>query len=83
MFTDRATVRLGRIAPPEIDGYVASGQWRGKAGAYNLAERLEAGWPITYEGDPGTIMGLPMRRLAPLLRRFAPSAPRCPERAEP
>ena len=28
-----------------------------------LAERLKAGWPITYEGDPGTIMGLPMRLL--------------------
>lgn len=83
IFTDRATVCVGAIEPAEIDNYVASGQWRGKAGAYNLAERVEAGWPLTYEGDAGTIMGLPMRRLAPLLHRFAPSAPRCPEGAEP
>lgn len=86
LFTDRATVRVGLIARRAIDEYVASGEWRGKAGAYNLAERLDAGWPITYEGDPGAIMGLPMRRLAPLLDRLAPRAatpPSCAERNEP
>lgn len=69
LFTDTARVRVGRIPEEEIESYVASGQWRGKAGAYNLAERLEAGWPIEYEGDPATIMGLPMRRLTRCLAR--------------
>lgn len=69
LFTDTARVRVGRIPEQEIESYVASGQWRGKAGAYNLAERLEAGWPIEYEGDPATIMGLPMRRLTRCLAR--------------
>jgi predicted house-cleaning NTP pyrophosphatase (Maf/HAM1 superfamily) len=50
---------------------VDSGQWAGKAGAYNLSERLEAGWPIEYEGDPTTIMGLPMRALMARLERVA------------
>lgn len=45
--------------------------WAGKAGAYNLAERVEAGWPIEVEGDPGTVMGLPMRRLEARLAGFA------------
>lgn len=63
LFTDRASVRVGPINDGEIDSYVASGEWRGKAGAYNLVERIAAGWPITWEGDPGTVMGLPMRRL--------------------
>lgn len=67
LFVDAARVVVGRIGESEIDSYIASDQWRGKAGAYNLAERLEAGWPIEYEGDAGTIMGLPMRRLAACL----------------
>lgn len=70
IFVDRARVRVGELGESRIDRYVASGQWRGKAGAYNLAERLADGWPIEYEGDPGTIMGLPMRALA----RWLPGA---------
>lgn len=66
LFADRATVRVG-ILGPRIDEYVASGQWQGKAGAYNLSERVSAGWPIRYTGDPSTIMGLPMRALLPRL----------------
>lgn len=70
IFADVARVRVGALSERRIGEYLASGGWRGKAGAYNLSERLEAGWPIVYEGDPGTIMGLPMRRLAPALRRL-------------
>ncbi|MCP3902578.1 MAG: Maf-like protein [Planctomycetes bacterium] len=62
---DRARVRIGHVGDDELDAYVTSGQWRGKAGAYNLADRIDAGWPIDCEGDPATVMGLPMRRLEP------------------
>ncbi len=75
IFVDRAWVRWGRVPAHAIDEYLATAQWTGKAGAYNLSERLAAGWPITFDGDPTTIMGLPMRRLAPLLRSPA-SSPR-------
>jgi septum formation protein len=71
VFWDEAVVRVGRLDDATIDAYVASGGWRGKAGAYNLADRIGAGWPITCEGDPATVMGLPMRRLAPLLHDLA------------
>lgn len=78
LFVDRATVTLGTLSPAQIDEYVASGGWKGKAGAYNLSERVDAGWPITWEGDPTTIMGLPMRelkrRLGPLLSDLAGSS---------
>jgi septum formation protein len=67
MFVDRASVRWGDISDEQIDEYVASGAWQGKAGGYNLAERLAAGWPIQYEGDETTIMGLPMRKLRVVL----------------
>jgi len=69
MLVDTATVNFGDIPGRGINTYINSGQWRGKAGAYNLHERLDAGWPITYSGDPTTIVGLPMTRLVPLLER--------------
>lgn len=68
LFVDRATVWVGEIGDESIETYIASGEWKGKAGAYNLTERLAAGWPIRFEGDPTTIVGLPMRRL---LQRLA------------
>jgi septum formation protein len=67
LLVDAAVVRVGAIDDSEVARYVASAQWRGKAGGYNLSERVAAGWPITWVGDPGTIMGLPMRRLLPRL----------------
>lgn len=70
MWVDRSTVRVGEIGDERICEYVASGDWRGKAGGYNLSERLAAAWPIEFEGDPGTIMGLPMRRLGERLLWF-------------
>ena len=70
IFIDRATVRVGRIEPRSIDEYLASGQWRGKAGAYNLNERIAAGWPITFDGDSGTIMGLPVRMVVQRLENW-------------
>ena len=73
LFTDSAHVRVGPLSEEQISRYIASDGWRGKAGGYNLAERLTDGWPITYTGDPGTIMGLPMERLAPVLRRLRPA----------
>lgn len=71
LFAERATVRFGELSNDDLRGYLASENWRGKAGAYNLAERLEAGWPITYDGDATAIMGLPMGALSAALSRIA------------
>ena len=64
---DRARVRVGNLTNEQIEHYIASGDWRGKAGAYNLSERIDAGWPIECAGDPDTVMGLPMRKLKAIL----------------
>lgn len=71
LFVDSARVRVGNVPESELRSYLESGQWGGKAGAYNLSERLAAGWPIEYAGDPTTIMGLPMRKLLGHLGRIA------------
>jgi septum formation protein len=90
LFFDEALVEVGEIDDRTIEQYVESGDWRGKAGAYNLTERLAAGWPIRVSGDPATVMGLPISRLLPRLTRLgvpirvpAPSPPDAsPEPAE-
>jgi septum formation protein len=74
IFADRAVVTVGHISDEEIESYLASGLWKGKAGAYNLSERLAAGWPITFSGDSGTIMGLPVAKLVDRLRAFVARA---------
>ena len=67
-FADVATVTFGTITDEQLDTYLATDDWQGKAGGYNLFDRQAAGWPIEVEGDPTTVVGLPMRRLVPLLR---------------
>ncbi len=67
LFFDSASVHLGEIAPEDLEAYVASGEWRGKAGGYNFGERLAAGWPLRCEGDPETVMGLPSRLVVPAI----------------
>jgi septum formation protein len=69
-FAEVATVHVGPVPEPDLERYVASGDWAGKAGGYNLAERCAAGWPLRVEGDPAAVMGLPMRRLVPRLERL-------------
>ncbi|MHC5004604.1 MAG: Maf family protein [Planctomycetota bacterium] len=67
LLVDQTIVHVGPIDEAEIDRYVRSGRWQGKAGGYNLDERLAAGWPVEVTGDPTTVTGLPMRRLLPLV----------------
>ena len=78
IFADRARVTLGDLADAALDAYLDSGAWHGKAGAYNYADRVDAGWPLACDGDPCTVMGLPMQRLAPVLARLgAGGTPPC------
>lgn len=70
---DSACVALGSLADAELESYASGGAWRGKAGGYNFADRVEAGWPLSCDGDPETVMGLPSRILLPLLRGEAAS----------
>lgn len=68
---DRAVVTLGFIPMRDLSAYIASGEWRGKAGGYNFTQRVEAGWPLEVRGDPETVVGLPMRLVRSMLRQHA------------
>lgn len=63
LFVDRSVVSVGIIPDDEIEAYLDSQLWKGKAGAYNITERLAAGWPIEFSGDESSIVGLPLTRV--------------------
>ncbi|MDI1297078.1 MAG: Maf family protein [bacterium] len=51
----------------EIDAYLASGEWQGKAGGYAI-QGLAAGLIRTIQGSHSAIMGLPLYETRALLR---------------
>jgi septum formation protein len=66
---EKAEIEIGCIEDHEIEKYLLTNHWAGKAGGYNLSERVHEGWPIICSGDPSTVMGLPMDRLKQELSR--------------
>ena len=70
IWCDVADVHVGAIDEQMLDEYLDSGDWRGKSGGYNLVDRQDAGWPVVCDGDPSTVMGLPIRRLRPQIERM-------------
>ena len=63
----RSTVRVARLTAVDIDSYIASGEWHGKAGGYAIQGRFEAHVPW-MEGSFSGIMGLPLADARAMLR---------------
>jgi len=61
------TLRMDRLTPQQLDEYLASGQWEGKAGAFGYQDRL--GWVHVEAGSPTNVVGLPMELLEEMLGR--------------
>jgi septum formation protein len=64
-------VSIRPLAEADVDAYVASGEWAGRAGAYaiqGLGGRLVA----RVDGDYLNVVGLPGALLVDLLERYAP-----------
>jgi septum formation protein len=59
-------VRFKRLTTTEIDGYLASGEWAGKAGAYGVQGRAGA-FVIALNGSYTGIVGLPLYETRALL----------------
>lgn len=55
-----------RLSPTEIDAYVASDEWRGKAGGYAIQGRA-ARFIISISGSYSNVVGLPLYETAALL----------------
>ena len=62
-----STVRMKRLSQQELEGYLATGDWQGKAGAYGI--QGPAGAFISWiSGSYPAIMGLPLPETAHLLQ---------------
>ena len=60
-------VAFKRFSEDEVDGYIASGEWEGKAGAYGIQGRAEA-LTRMISGSYSNIVGLPLYETRALLR---------------
>lgn len=59
-------VRFKRLSQDEIDSYLASGEWRGKAGAYAI-QGLAGAFVINLVGSYAAVVGLPLHETTALL----------------
>lgn len=59
-------VSMKRFSQDEIDGYLASGEWRGKAGGYAIQGRAGA-YVSGLKGSYTAVVGLPLFELMQLL----------------
>ena len=55
-------VSFRSLRPPEIDAYLASGEWRGKAGGYAVQGRAGA-FATELRGSHTNVIGLPLAEL--------------------
>lgn len=59
-------VRFKRLSREEIDAYLASGEWRGKAGGYAV-QGLAATFVASLAGSYSSVVGLPLHETVALL----------------
>ncbi|MBM2576930.1 septum formation protein Maf [Jannaschia sp. Os4] len=65
--TSQSSVKLKRLSDAERDGYLATGDWQGKAGAYAI--QGPAGALVAWmEGSFSGVVGLPLHETANLLQ---------------
>lgn len=75
-------VTMRGMTPEELDAYIASGEWIGKAGAYAIQETADR-FVDSVEGSFSNVVGLPLELVRRMIRelRDHPEAHR-PRRAE-
>ena len=71
---DSTDVIMRRLTDSEIEDYLDSGAWEGKAGAYGIQDRGDA-FVERIEGSFTNVVGLPMELVARMLDEFARTAP--------
>ena len=52
-------LRFKRLSSSEIEAYLASGEWRGKAGGYAI-QGLAGAFPVKLVGSYTNVVGLPL-----------------------
>jgi septum formation protein len=65
---ESSVVRFRPLSDEERNGYLDSGRWEGKAGAYGVQD--DDPWIAIPSGSWSNVVGLPMERLEALLREY-------------
>ncbi len=63
------TLVMDPLSRQQLDEYLASGAWAGKAGAFGFQDGLD--WVHVIEGSESNVVGLPMELLTKLLVELA------------
>jgi septum formation protein len=72
-------LRMDNLTQAQIDEYLASDLWGGKAGAFGYQDRI--GWLHILDGSESNVVGLPLELLAEMLAESTSPAPPCPSAA--
>ncbi|HEY4761031.1 MAG TPA: Maf family protein [Thermoguttaceae bacterium] len=62
------TLRMDQIPGRQLEEYISTGQWEGKAGAFGYQDRLD--WIRIIEGSESNVVGLPLELLAEILKEI-------------
>ena len=65
---DITTLRMDTLSQEQLEAYIESGSWEGKAGAFGYQDRL--GWVHVVEGSESNVVGLPMELLAQMMAKI-------------
>ena len=71
--TEISTLRMDPLTAIQLEGYLASGLWEGKAGAFGYQD--QPGWIHLVNGSESNVVGLPMELLAKMLERYETKEP--------
>ena len=61
-------LRMDPLTDEQLEDYLASGAWQGKAGAFGYQD--QTGWVHVVEGSESNVVGLPMELLARMLEEL-------------
>lgn len=67
-------VRFKRLTTAEVEGYIASGEWKGKAGGYGV-QGAAGRFVLSFNGSFTAVVGLPLAETAGLLQAAGYRAP--------
>jgi septum formation protein len=62
-------LEMDKLTDDDIDEYLESGLWRGKAGAFGYQDR--PGWLSIVQGSESNVIGLPMELLAEMIEQIS------------
>ncbi len=65
---DCTELKMADLSDEQIEEYLDSGLWEGKAGAFGLQDRT--GWVSVVRGSESNVVGLPLEMLERMLQEF-------------